>query len=132
MNIIKEKDIGRTNTMRVRLAALVTIALAGAIFLAACENNMETEDLSAVASVESLSRNVVDGNPKRIRDRNLSRDDFLRWAEERGLSKEDFSRRREWKENHRTEEGFRQAGEWKHHHRRFGENGERRRRREQV
>ena len=146
MNKTKEKSRRLTNAIGVRFMVFVAFAMACAFFLAACENNMETEDLATVVSVESHSRRTMDGNPNRTRGRNfsredfsrwaeerglskedLSREDFYRWAEERGLSKEDFSRRRDRHENHRTGEWSRRTGE--HPHRRFFRDGERERRR---
>ena len=138
----KEEDKGRTNVLRVQLAAFVTFAVVGMFFLGACENSMETEDLAAVVSAESLSRAVVDGNSYKTEGRrfsredfsrwaeerglsreDVSRDDFYRWAEERGLSREDFPRRRDRHENHHTGEWSRRTGE--HPHRRFSRGSER-------
>ena len=126
MNKAKEKERGLTKGQRSLFVVVVTFMVMGVFLLASCDNNGTVVDLTeAITEENSLSKAVVAENTRRGEGRDIShrtgdrsflREDFIRWAEERGYSREDLSQRHIWRE-YRLAKGETFKDAERHHHR---------------
>ena len=135
MNKMKENRMYPTKGRRALFGVVVAFMTMGMLFLAACDNNAMDADLTEAATVTSLSKAVISENTQRGEGRRFSRrngehgfsrEDFIRWAEERGYSREDLKERHIWRE-YRQARGETFNSVERHHYRFDRENkGERR------
>ena len=127
MNRTKEKRRYPARNRRSLFGVVFALMMTSVFFLVACDNNAAATDLVEDTAAGSFSRAVITENTHRGEGRNFSRrngersfsrEDFIRWAEERGYSQEDLSQRQIRREYRLAEGGKFRAGE--HHHHRFG------------
>ena len=127
MNKTRETEKWLRRGRRSLFGVVVTFMVMSVFFLAACDNNAMDTDLTEVIAVEGLSKAAISvdtqrGEERGIRhhrngERSFSREEYIRWAEERGYSREDLAQRNIWRE-YRLAQGatFRPA---ERHHQRF-------------
>ena len=125
MNKTRKKTRGQFKGRKAIFGIVAALMVMGVFFLAACDNNVADTDVVEAKAMEGFSRAALTGDSRQVERRNssrrngersFSREDFIRWAEEQGYSREDLSQRHIWREHRHAEGATLKTGE-RHHHR---------------